>query len=144
MILRIALLLAFLTHLAALSRNINNDNGHSHHPPHNMVLYGTNEIFASHIVYKSPHNYQVILKLDLDLKTKEVYLKSLSEHSNDQFILLLDSMDIKDIADVSFISGQILHEDPSGNRNVVLDHIVIDRKDYKVVFFNELPLSLEK
>lgn len=30
-----------------------------HRAKHSLILFGENEIFASHIVYKVPHNYQV-------------------------------------------------------------------------------------
>ena len=35
---------------------------------HGMLIFGTNKIYASHLpMFHSPHNYQVILELDLDL-----------------------------------------------------------------------------
>ena len=40
---------------------------HAHHAKHNMVLFGDGDTYyASHIVYKEPHNFQVILKINLD------------------------------------------------------------------------------
>src|SRR5687767_9298112 len=65
--------------LVAISTSlvISSVQAHDHpadHVKHNMVVYGSPaETYASHIVYKVPHNYQVILKIRFDLQTQEIY-----------------------------------------------------------------------
>jgi hypothetical protein len=34
-----------------------NASAHDHHVKHNMVIFGEDQVYASHIVYKVPHNY---------------------------------------------------------------------------------------
>ena len=117
--------------------------GGHHHPKHNMILYGEYEIFVSHVVYKVPHNFQIILKIKLDQKTRELYLKERTTHSQDQFIFLLDEMEIKNIAEAPSISGALIRSDADGKRHEILPHVGLERKDFEIVYFSELPLSLE-
>lgn len=114
-----------------------------HYAKHNMVLFGKAEIYVSHIVYKVPHNFQVILKLELDKKTKEKYLPELDSHPNDQFIFLLDNMDIKKIESASRISGAISRTDEQGKKVILAENVSLEKTQFKVIFFDELPLSLE-
>lgn len=116
---------------------------HSNHAKHNMVLFGDSEIFASHIVYKVPHNYQVILNIEFDQKTKDLYLNERVLHPADEFIFLLDDMDIKDITSAPSISGAISRTDAGGNRLEIIKNVQVDREHFKVIYFDELPLSLE-
>jgi len=116
---------------------------HAQHPPHNMILLGTQEVFASHIVYKQPHNFQVILQLQLDNAAKEAYLKSKAEHPESLHIFLLDPMDIKEISSQTSISGKLLYEDSEGNRQTILEGVVLPKDRFKVIYFDEVPLSLE-
>ena len=53
------------------------------HVKHNMILVGETEIFASHIVYKVPHNFQVILKIKFDPATLATYRTARAEHPGD-------------------------------------------------------------
>lgn len=115
---------------------------HTGHTKHNMVLFGESQIFASHIVYKVPHNYQVILELKLDPMALQEYLKTKSENPSHQFIFLLDPMDISEIKNLDSISGSILHEDTSGQRSSVVPKVTIAKNNFKIIFFDELPLSL--
>jgi hypothetical protein len=116
---------------------------HDHvHAKHNMVLFGENEVFASHLVYKAPHNYQVILSLSLSAEDKGKYLAARCEHPTEQLIFLLDEMDIKDIATQRVISGPVFYRGADGERHEVIPNMRITQESFKVVFFNELPLSL--
>lgn len=117
---------------------------HQHHPPHNMILLGTNEVFASHIVYKEPHNFQVILKVDFDSETLAVYQNSKSENPQQLFIFLLDSMDIAKIGELTELSGKVLFENANNERVVIRQNVVLKKEQFKIVYFDELPLSLEK
>lgn len=115
---------------------------HIHHPKHNMILIGESEIFASHIVYKAPHNFQVILKLELDAKTREIYLAERKAHAQEEFIFLLDELDIGQIANLPEISGTIFRRNAGGEK-VILAQARLTRDEFTVLYFDELPLSLE-
>ncbi|MDZ4661982.1 MAG: hypothetical protein SGJ18_10240 [Pseudomonadota bacterium] len=108
------------------------------HPKHNMILLGEGPVFASHIVYKKPHNYQVILELNLDDDTRAEYRKLKARHPAELFIFLLDSMDINEIATASSISGDILYENTQGARHVVIPNITITKEKFKIIYFEEL------
>lgn len=111
------------------------------HPSHNMLLFGSEEIYASHIVYKSPHNFQVILKLRLPDNVKEHYLLLRDSHPDAQIVLLLDPFDISTIATASTISG-LIKVRGSSNR-ILTPRVTLTRNDFDLVFFNELPLALD-
>ncbi len=116
---------------------------HEHHVKHNMVMMGEQEIFVSHIVYKVPHNYQVILKIKLSPKVLVQYLKAKSAHPNNLMILLLDHMDISKIAEISEITGTIYSKDSLGNRTEILSGVQIAKENFSVVYFDEVPVNLE-
>lgn len=118
--------------------------GHAHHAKHNMVLFGENEIFLSHIVYKVPHNFQVILKIQLDEQLRNTYLAEKQAHPDDEFIFLLDHMSIKDIATVDSISGTISRTDSTGVKSILATGVVLGKNQFKIIYFDELPLSLEQ
>lgn len=116
--------------------------GHAHHVKHNMVLYGEHQIFASHIVYKVPHNYQVILEVALDPESRRLYLAERARFPADRIVLLLDESSIAHIERLPRISGTILRTDAQGKKITVVSHLTIPRARYRVVYFSELPLSL--
>jgi hypothetical protein len=48
---------------------------------HGMLLFGTEKIYASHLpMFHPPHDYQIILEVELDKNAKANYLKSRKEH----------------------------------------------------------------
>jgi len=48
---------------------------------HGMLIFGTNKIYASHLpIFHSPHNYQVILELDLDSIAKQKFVADQRSH----------------------------------------------------------------
>jgi hypothetical protein len=107
-----------------------------------MVLVGTDEVFASHIVYKQPHNFQVIVGIDIPEPLASTYRAARAAHPDDTFILLLDPIDIGDLASEASLSGPVFHRDAAGNR-IDLGSVVIPRGAFKVLYSEELPLSLE-
>ena len=113
------------------------------HVNHMMVLYGEDEIFASHVVYKAPHNYQVILKLNLPHVYCWIYLKEKEAHPSDQFIYILNPIDIRQIASLSAISGVVFRRDHRNQRFDLIPNLKIDRSDFEIVYYDELPLSLQ-
>jgi hypothetical protein len=114
-----------------------------HHVKHNMVLFGEDEIFASHIVYKVPHNYQVILKVRFSEEIKEKYLATRRNNPERLLIFLLEPTDISQIEDRKGLSGSILIEDEKGKRTEVVRGVTLSSADYQVFYFNEVPKNLE-
>ncbi|GAA4842317.1 hypothetical protein [Algivirga pacifica] len=48
---------------------------------HGMLLFGNHQIYASHLpMFHSPHDYQVLLKLELSEMDKEQFLKDKAQH----------------------------------------------------------------
>jgi hypothetical protein len=92
-----------------------NAQSHTHHTTHNMVMFGEGEIFISHIVYKVPHNYQVILKVHLAGEILQKYLEA--KKTSAQMIFLFDKMNISEIYSAGFLKGVIYSEDSEGNRS---------------------------
>ena len=117
---------------------------HHHHVKHNMVIFGESEIFASHIVYKQPHNYQVILKLKLSDADRALYLRARTQFPSDRFIYLLNEMHIAEIANATSISGTLLRYDAAGTKHEIAARIELKRDQFEIVYFDELPLSLSR
>lgn len=116
---------------------------HSHYSKHNMVLFGIpGGIYATHIVYKSPHNFQVILKINFDATSEAKLATEMTAYPKEQFIYLLDHMDISDIQKSPPISGQVFRRAEDGSKQVILNSISLNSDEYSVVYFDELPLSL--
>jgi hypothetical protein len=116
---------------------------HSHHAKHNMVLFGKpGGFYASHIVYKSPHNFQVILKINFDEATEAKIATEMTAYPKEQFIYLLDHMDISDIQKSPSISGQVFRRGEDGSKKVILYSIGLNPSEYSIVYFDELPISL--
>ena len=109
---------------------------------HNMIMLGEKEVFLSHIVYKVPHNFQVILKVKLDDVAMENYERA--RPTSSLMILLLDHMDISQIQNVASVTGTMFSEDESGNRTEIQSRVKIERADFEVIYFDELPLSLSR
>lgn len=136
------LILAALTTINFFAPQVIFAQDHSHHSQHNMVLFGEDKLYASHIVYKEPHNYQVILKLDLESNLQAAINNEQRLYPNDTFILLLDSMDIGQIQSKPKISGQVFRRSSDEMKHLILEKLEIDPKKYSVTYFNELPLDL--
>lgn len=48
---------------------------------HGMAIFGKDKIYGSHLpMFHSPHNYQIILELSFDEKTKQQFIKDQNEH----------------------------------------------------------------
>ena len=114
---------------------------HSGHASHNMLLFGTDEVFADHIVYKEPHNFQVVVKVEFDQVAKDAYLKARADFPSEEFVFLLDPMDIGTIEQATSLSGKILRRTES-SQAVVQSGITLDQSQFTLLFFNKLPLSL--
>lgn len=118
--------------------------GHAHHPPHNMLLFGEDRIYASHLVYRQPHNYQVVLRLDLDMATKALVAHEMRSYPNDTFIFLLDSMDISQIEAKPKISGKVFRRSSDETKHPILDKLELESRQYSVIYFSEIPLDLSE
>ncbi|MGE0174971.1 MAG: hypothetical protein AB7T49_19415 [Oligoflexales bacterium] len=116
---------------------------HDHHARHNMVVYGVDEVFASHIVYKQPHNFQVILRINFSAPVLDAYRTARSEHPSDTYIFLLDPSDISQIGSATSLKGSLSRSNEEGQQ-VIAPEVTLDRNDFQVIFFQELPLSLNQ
>ena len=114
-----------------------------HHPPHKMFMFGENEVFASHIVYTKPHNFQVILKLRLDAAAQEKYLSERRRHPKDDFIYILDAMDIGQIRSAERIAGTVFRQDENGLRSDLFQ-LELAKGGFDILYFSELPSSLDE
>jgi hypothetical protein len=48
---------------------------------HGMLIFGAEKIYASHLpLFHAPHNYQIILELELDDKTKQQFITDQQQH----------------------------------------------------------------
>lgn len=138
---RISMVIALLVTVVTVSAA--DHGGHHAQVKHNMILYGENEIFVSHLVYKAPHNYQVILKVQFPENIRERYFETKKAHPDDTYIFLLDKMHIAEIGGLESITGTLTRTDSGNVKTVLAESVKVDKADYKVVFFNELPLNLE-
>lgn len=72
--------------LCAFAIHTKAQHGHSGMAPdkpavHGMLIFGTQTIYASHLpLFHAPHNYQVILELELDKAAKEKFIKDQQLH----------------------------------------------------------------
>ena len=81
-----------------------------------MLLLGATEVFASHIVYKVPHNYQVVLRLRLSKADKVTYDQALQQYAEDQLVLVLDAMDMAQIDAATHVTGTLARDTADGAR----------------------------
>ena len=114
-----------------------------HHPPHKMIMYGENEVYASHIVYTKPHNYQVILRLHLDAAQHERYASQRRLHPKEDLIYLLDPMDISRIRSAERLTGTVFSQDENGRRTELFP-LELARDEFEFVYFAEVPASLDQ
>lgn len=133
----LAVLLIFISSFAT---NLFADD-HARHVSHGMLLFGSEEVFADHIVYKEPHNFQVILKVEFDDSTKANYLAARADFPTDEIVFMLDPMSIGSIETAVAISGKIIHRNETG-QGIVQAGITLQDSQFDVIYFNELPLSL--
>ncbi len=110
----------------------------THHAKHGFLIYGKETLFASHIVYKVPHNYQVILQLQSIKELDGLPEVIKSQFPNNKLVLVFDEMDLTQIVHQPIITGMLYREDEEGVRHP-LKTMSIDSSDYEVIFFNELP-----
>lgn len=68
---------------------------HHHSDPasiHGMLLFGKSQIYLSHLpMFHAPHDYQVILKAELNPEGKDAYLESLKTSSDTVYTLAPES-----------------------------------------------------
>ena len=117
--------------------------GHENHSKHGMILFGEEKTYLSHKVYKSPHNWQVILEITFNENVKARYLDAKKGDPDNTFLFVLDAIDISEIAAQPALTGVLYRVTKSGEKTEVMRDIRVERKDFQVLYINELPLSLE-
>jgi hypothetical protein len=61
---------------------------HDRAATHGMVLFGSEKIYASHLpMFHSPHDYQIILELELTENTRKIYLENKKNSSETVYTL---------------------------------------------------------
>lgn len=113
-----------------------------HHVKHNMVLFGTQEFFASHIVYNVPHNFQLIIELKLSAIAQAKVRQARADYPSDLVIFLLDHVEQPDLKGASKISGTLQRKTSSGQKIELLSNLEFQNGEFSVVYFGELPESL--
>jgi hypothetical protein len=85
---RLLILLLIFTFFACqesskTTENQTNDSlmiSHDRIATHGMLVFGKEKIYASHLpMFHSPHDYQVLLELELEESTKKIYLEQLQQ-----------------------------------------------------------------
>jgi hypothetical protein len=113
-----------------------------HHIKHYMLVFGENPLFLSHVVYKSPHNFQVILQASLPTDILVQYQREKVLHPEDQILLLLEPIEIGKInTERPTLKGSLLREAKDGTTVEISPEVPV--LNYQMIYFNELPLSLE-
>jgi hypothetical protein len=117
--------------------------GHpAHHAKHGFFLYGDKTLYASHIVYKVPHNYQVILRITPQDDLQLEYNKAKSLEPANKFIFVFDHMDLSKIESYPTVTGILFSEDQNGDRRAVSGRLELTVKSYEILYFSELPAEL--
>jgi hypothetical protein len=115
---------------------------HEHLSKHGFVLMGDEQIFASHIVYKHPHNYQILIELTFDAKTTQVLRNARAAEPENLFVFVLDPLDLTQIASQRSLTGIIQSRNKNDERTTIIDGVVVANRFFKIIYFEELPLSL--
>jgi hypothetical protein len=82
-------------------------------------------------------------ELELPPAVESLYLKERVKHPADQFIFLQEEMNISQIEKANSISASIFRRDRAGEKHVLVPGVELERRDFMVLYLNELPLSLE-
>ncbi len=118
---------------------------HSHHNvKHNFIMYGENPIYASHLIYKAPHNFQVILQLNLSSQLVTSISELRIQNPNAVFYFEALNLDFSEFSNVNELTGAIFYEDEAGRRHTVIESNSITKDNFKVIYFYQLPLDLSK
>lgn len=134
--------LFFITIILSLASVQSFAQDHVHHVKHSMILFGeADNYYASHIVYKNPHHFQVILKVHFNSNVKAKIGSEMRAYPSDQFIYLLEHMDISLINQKPAISGQIFRRVVDGSKQIIFEQVELKPEEYSVIYFDELPFS---
>src|SRR4030095_17245252 len=77
---------SILLAIFCFASNVNAQHGHSgastdRPSVHGMLIFGTEKIYASHLpLFHAPHNYQIILELELDSSSKHKFIEDQRAH----------------------------------------------------------------
>jgi hypothetical protein len=114
--------------------------GHSgsHVAKHGFMLFGTSDVYAAHIIAQPPHNYQVLLQLDLEDPTLSAYFAARAADPGAFFRLVLDPLDLSRLASVDGVTGTIYSEH-EGRDDITVATFALPRVNYTILYFNELP-----
>jgi hypothetical protein len=116
---------------------------HAHSAKHGMLLFGDPTVYASHLVNRDPHHFQVILKVGLGASAKAAYLKARADYPEENVVLVLDEMELADLEHgTPALSGTLVRVAADGARTPFHSGVQLMPWDYERLFFQELPLDL--
>src|SRR3954471_3177534 len=93
------------------------------HADHGMLLLGSQEIFASHIVNKVPHNWQVELQVRFSDEVREQYLEEKLNYPDEKLVLVLQHLDLASIKSATSLTGFIVRVDANGKKTKVIPDV---------------------
>lgn len=111
---------------------------HAHPVKHGFILMGTTEVFAAHIIASTPHNWQVLLALQLPETAEAAYTAAKAATPDGKMILVLDPVDLAGLAGEARLTGTISTEDAAGVRTPVATGVVIENDAFRVLYAEEL------
>lgn len=114
-----------------------------HRVPHQFLLYGQAETFASHLIAPSPHHHQLIFRLKLPAATRDLIARERAAHPSALILYRLDAVDLTDLAAIPQLQGRLLRVEPSGARHPLVETLTVPKADFEVIHHAQLPLSLE-
>jgi hypothetical protein len=116
---------------------------HAHPARHGMLLFGEKAVFASHIVNRVPHNYQVVLQVWLAPAARAAYDRARAEYPGQSLVLALDHLEIGNLeTGKPELGGDLVRVTPEGERIPFHSGVRLSPWDYERIFFQELPLDL--
>jgi len=120
--------------------------GGSHeHPPvhkkHSFVFVDRNAEYATHVVYKKPHNFQVNIRLK-PLPLLPYIAEAMASFPEQSFFIQFNPFDISKMNEKPDLSATIVREDSSGQLIPIAKDFSLVAGNYEVTYFEELPLDL--
>lgn len=131
---------SFMLLLLALATNAQAHSGA--HVPHQLLLYGQEEVFASHIIAPSPHHHQLILKIKLPVTARDLLKRERASHPGQSFIYRLEAMDLGEFGVQTELRGRLQRIESSATRVPLIEDLRIPKDHVEIIYHAELPLSL--
>lgn len=105
---------------------------------HGMVLFGKQEQYVSHLpLFYSPHDYQVILKVELDSSSQQAYSKDSKTHSGELYTIEPDKFVLPEILnDIHSFKASVYRGHFERGGTLILQNVQVQIE--KVLYFKKL------